>query len=121
VASGDVPRAFGDTQGFAPHAEPGEGVGIKNRFEREIGCEPERKSTREQKGVSGVKQHRLGYVFDDQPALAGEHGVALDSLMFRKVDGHVAQHRKAARDVNLRPRHGKNLGERVHTLIRSQT
>src|SRR3984885_936405 len=35
--------------------------------------------------------------------------------MFRKVDGHVAQHRKAAGDVKLRLTQGKNLRERVHT------
>ncbi len=29
AASGDVPRTFGDTRGFVPQAEPGEGVASK--------------------------------------------------------------------------------------------
>ena len=121
VASSDVPRAFTGSRGLVPHAKPRAGDGVVNRLEREVGGEPERKPTREQKAVPGVEQHRLWHAFDDQPALAGEHGVALDSLMFRKVDGHVAQHRKTAGDVNLRLHQGKNLGERVHTLTSSQT
>ena len=121
VASGDVPRAFAGSRGFVPHAKLRAGDRIVNRLEREIGGEVERKPTREQKAVPGVEQYRLGHAFDHQPALAGEHGVALDSLMFRKVDGHVAPHRKATGDVNLRLHQRKNLGKRVHTLARCQT
>ena len=112
-------RAPSVTPGASPHAAERR-PRVEDRFEREIGGELEGHVHAAEKAVSGIEQHRLGHAFDNQPALAGEHGVALDSLMLGKANGHVAQHRKAAGDVNLRLHQGKNLGERVHTLTRSQ-
>ncbi len=120
VTSGDVSRAFGNSRGLAPHAEPGTGVRIENRFEREVCGELKRQSTREQKAVAGLEQHWPGHAFDHQPAVPGKHGVTFDAPMFWEVNGHVTHHCKAAGDVNLRFYQGENFGERVHVLARPQ-
>ena len=118
MAAGNIPRAFGCSRGFVPHTHAVASDAIVNRFEREVGSQPERQSARQQKAVPGMEQHRLRHAFHRQPALARKHRVALDSLMLRKVNGHVAQHREAAGNINLRLHQGKNLGERVHMLTR---
>jgi hypothetical protein len=52
----------------------------------------------------------VGAAFEDEPALAGEHGVALDSLMLREINGHISRHHEAAGDQDLRLQQGENLG-----------
>jgi len=91
VASGDVSCALGCTRGFAPHPNTGACSAKENGHEREVVGEPEWKSERQQKTVTRMQQHRLRHAFDGQPAVARQHGVALESLVFRIRDGAVAQ------------------------------
>ena len=120
VASGNVTRAPIEAKGFGLVAKPGEGFGVVNRLKGQIGSETEWKAAGEQKAVPRVKEHRLRDALDDQPALTGEHGIAFDSLVLGKVDGHVALNRETAGDVDLRLHEGKDFGERVHALGRSE-
>ena len=76
--------------------------------EREIGGEAEGQAARQEETVAGGEQHGIGNAFDGQPALAGDHGVALDALMLRELDGHVADR------LRSRPRIALRLEQRQH-------
>ena len=58
VASGDVSRAFGDSRDVVALAEAVQRERVVDRFEREIGGEPERKSARQKKAVPSVAAAR---------------------------------------------------------------
>jgi hypothetical protein len=120
-ASGNVSLALSDLRRFVPYAEPCKGIGIENRFEREICGELERHSTGQKKTVSSVQQNGGFDAFNYQPALTGEHGVALNALVLREVNSHVARHNETAAGQTLRLQQGEHLRERIHLLTRSQT
>ena len=65
-------------------------------FEGEIGGETKGESAREDEAVAGVEVDRFGQAFDDDPAVAGEHGVTLDALVAGEGDGQVAGDVEAA-------------------------
>ncbi len=90
-----------------------------DRFERKIGGEPKRQPARQDKTVPSFQPDGLGHAFDDQPALSGEHGIALDALVPGEVDGHIVGHHKAAGGQALGLEQSKNLRKRIHTPTRS--
>src|ERR1700734_683909 len=99
VAAGNIaPPTFmvGDRAARPPCGEKRLEV---DRREGQIGCEAEGQPTWQKETVPSPEEHCIGNAFYRQPALACEHGIALDALMFWKLDGHVAAHFEAARYV----------------------
>ncbi len=116
VAACDVGCGVGGAGGFAEHAGLRAGVKEENRFEREVGGEAEGEAAREEEAVAGAEQDGVGDAFDSEPALAGEHGVALDAVVRHESESEIAQHGEAASHVELGLHEGEDLGERIHAL-----
>jgi hypothetical protein len=93
--------------GFAEDAEV-------DGWEREISGQRERQAARKDVAVAGFEVNRLGDAFDGKPALAGDHGVALDAKMLAKADGDIAKDGKAPGDAALRFEERKDFGKRIH-------
>src|SRR5580692_981180 len=54
-----------------------------------------------------------------QPALAGDHRVALDAFVLRELDGQLSTDIKAAGQVVAQLQQGKNIRERIHLSSRT--
>ena len=81
-----APVPFGD--GFALRP-PEDREGIDGR-QGEIGCKPESQAPRQKEAISCVKMNRIGNAVDGEPALAGDEGVALDTLVTAEADAEEA-------------------------------
>ncbi len=79
----------------------------------EICGEAKRAAMREQEAVSGGEADGLGDAFHDEPALAGDDGVALDAVMAGELDGEFSADVKAAGDVGVGLEEREDVGERV--------
>jgi hypothetical protein len=101
---------------FAEYAATVAGFAEEDGFEGEVGGEAEGEAAGEKKAVAGVEEDGVGDGFDYEPALAGEHGVALDAVVPGELDGDVVEYREAAGDVDLGFHEGEDLGEGVHAL-----
>ena len=114
--SGDLPRAFVDLLDIMGFAQPVQCKCVVDWFQLEIGRKLEGKSTRQDETVPDIEQDWVRDAFDDQPALAGEHGVALDAPIPGEADGQVARHDEAPGDQALWLEQGEHLGKRIHVL-----
>jgi hypothetical protein len=109
-----------DAKAFAAAVEGGdaaverdaeEGIGVSGR-EAEIAGEGEGKTAWEEKAVAGVETDGR-FAVEDEPAGAGDDGVALDAGVVAEAEGPVAGEIKAASHVVVGLEESEDFGERV--------
>src|SRR4051794_20108064 len=69
-----VARVFGNPANMPLRTQDGE----VDRRAGEVGRQAERETARQEEAVPRAQRNRIARPFDDEPALAGEEGVALD-------------------------------------------
>ena len=114
VAAGDVGGGEIVAGGVAEDVGAGEGFGVEDGFEGGVGGEAEGKAAGEEEAVAGVEEDWVGDGVDDEPGLAGEHGVTLDAGMLGEVDGDVVEDGEASGGVEGGLHEGEDFGEGVH-------
>ena len=115
-ASGHVARAFGELGDLVGLVEAFEYEGVVDGLECEVCGEVEGEAARKDKAIAGFEADGAGDGLYDQPTGSGEHGIALDALVFGEVDGKVAGHGEATGGEALGLEQGEDFGERIHAL-----
>jgi hypothetical protein len=110
AATATVDAADGTLEG-----EIEEGVGVGGR-KGEVAGEDEGTAEGEDETVSAGEADGFGNAIDGEPAVAGDEGVALDSLGWREADGPVATHVKAAAHVVAEFKEREDVREGIHRV-----
>ncbi len=85
-----------------------------DRREGEVRGQAERETSRQEEAVARPQADGFACPFDDEPALAGEQGVALDPVMPRPLNGEIALSAETARCVARRFQQRQDFGKRIH-------
>lgn len=82
---------------------------VADGSERKVGAQAERESPGQQDAVAGGEVHGLRDGFNNEPAVAGEQGVALNAGVARKLNGDGTGEAEAPGDIALRLEGGQHI------------